>query len=100
MFLFWWMKVYKDAGTVILLCKSQIAFTTIDHRLHISNNLYKFITIKMSDSASFTSGPSPASSTSHGYKKSLSSRADPNTALNEHQPSTSPLHFHEPEAEY
>lgn len=40
----------------------------------------------MSDSASFTSGPS----THHSYKKSLSSRADPNTALNEHQPSTSP----------
>lgn len=41
----------------------------------------------MSDSASFTSG-SPATSTHHGYKKSLSSKADPNTALNEHQPST------------
>ncbi|BCR92254.1 DUF2406 domain-containing protein [Aspergillus chevalieri] len=39
----------------------------------------------MSDSASFTSG-SPATSTHHGYKKSLSSKADPNTALNEHQP--------------
>ena len=36
-----------------------------------------------SEAGSISSGPSP----SHGYKKSLSSKADPNTALTEDQPS-------------
>lgn len=71
---------------------AQMTFTIIDYLslyspiLSIQYNSIK--EKKMSDSASFTSGPSPATSTHHGYKKSLSSKADPNTALNEHQPST------------